>query len=283
MYPNTSVSRRRSVALLAIVTAAIGGCEDDPVAPARDFGASPTGTLSANLPGNLPESPGYPTRVLLCHRTEGTVGYVAIFIASPSVPAHLQHGDGAPGDPVPELPGMVFNDACNPVPANQLLFENGSSSGPQSNFANTAGNQRLFEDFSVEEGVRITRIAWQQHDHYQATYVSTEVQVFEGLPYDGSPVYRAIVTATRVPNETGTLFDAWEGFDYEIDNLSIDLPPGEYWLGLNERFQGIRSGWDNTTGGPNTIPGFRVINRNYPPPGSVANGNLAFSLFGYVR
>ena len=91
------------------------------------------------------------------------------------------------------------------------------------------------------------------------------------------------MTSRSAGLKTGTLFGAWEGFDYEIDDLSIDLPPGEYWLGLNATFQGTRSGWDNTAGGLNTIPGYRIINRNFPPPGSVATGNLAFRLFGYVR
>jgi hypothetical protein len=90
------------------------------------------------------------------------------------------------------------------------------------------------------------------------------------------------IVASRTPNATGTLFTSWNGFDYEIGGLSINLPAGTYWLGLNSNFSGTRSGWDNTTGGRDTIGGYRLVNSANPAPGLVVNGNLAFTLHGHV-
>lgn len=221
--------------------------------------------------------------VQVCHRTRGTAGYILLTVAEAALPAHLAHGDGVIGGTVPDLPGMVFDDNCLPTAAIRILFDNGSSSGPQSNFANTAGGQELFEDFALGETSVITTIRWQQHDYNGSTYVNTEVVIFSGLPFDSAPVFSSTIVADRTPNATGTLFDDWDGFDYAIEELSITLPPGTYWLGLNARFSGVRSGWDNTPGGPNTIPGFRLVNTNFPAPGLEAGGNLAFTLSGYPQ
>ena len=195
------------------------------------------------------------SKVDICHRTNELNRYVLISIAAPALTSHRAHGDGAVGEPVPSLPGMVFNDRCAPVTAEQILFDNGPSSGPQQNYGNNVGSQELFEDFTLSESTVVTKIVWQQHDHMQSTYLNTQVVIFAGLPYSGSPVFSSIIIASRVPNATPTLFGAWEGFDYTVSGLSISLPPGTYWLGLNANFNGIRCGWDNTTGGPSTIPG----------------------------
>lgn len=169
-----------------------------------------------------------------------------------------------------------------PPPPIGILFDNGSSSGPQSNIGNTAGVQELFEDFTVDQNWVITEINWEEHDHNQATYLSTEVLIFVGLPFNGPPVFSSTIVANRTPNSIGTILGNWDGFDYRITGVSISLPPGTYWIGLNQNFQGIRSGWDTTTGGPNTIPGFRIVNINFPAPGLVNGGNLAFTLLGQL-
>jgi hypothetical protein len=169
-----------------------------------------------------------------------------------------------------------------PPPPIEILFDNGSSSGPQSNIGNSVGVQELFEDFTVDQNWVITEIHWEEHDHNQATYLSTEVLIFGGLPFSGPPVFASTIVANRTPNSTGTILGNWDGFDYRITGVSINLPPGTYWIGLNQNFQGIRSGWDTTTGGPNTIPGFRIVNINFPAPGLVNGGNLAFTLWGQL-
>jgi len=167
-----------------------------------------------------------------------------------------------------------------PAPAMRLLFDNGYSSGPQNNYGNTPATQRLFEDFTLGQRSVIATIRWQQHDYHQSAYLSTEVLVFAGLPYSGTPVYNAILVADRAPNATGTLFGTWEGYDYEISGLAMSLPAGTYWIGLNSSFLGFGSGWDNTTGTSSTILGFRVVNALNPAPGALIANSLAFSLHG---
>jgi len=165
------------------------------------------------------------------------------------------------------------------------IFDNGSFSGNQQGTANVATtSQRLFEDFVVsrKKGT-ITGISWQQHDHRLATYLNTEVLIFAGLPYANSPVYSANIVATRQPNATGSLFVDWDGYDYQIGGLSIDLQAGTYWIGLNTNYTGTAgSSWDNTSGAPDTIPGFRLINANFPAPGLQVAHELAFVLRGHL-
>ena len=158
-----------------------------------------------------------------------------------------------------------------------ILWDNGASSGPQSNTGNIAGFQELFEDFTLGSGSSLTGIQWQQHDHQTATYNFTSVVIFDGLPFSAAPVFSADIVASSTANATGTIGD-WDGFDYDISGLSIALPAGSYWIGLNSDFTGFRSGWDNTLGGADTLAGFRLINAGNPAPGTLFGSNLAFSL-----
>ena len=50
-------------------------------------------------------------KVELCHRT-GAGFYVLISVGAPAEPAHLAHGDGKVGEPVPGQPGSVFSPTC---------------------------------------------------------------------------------------------------------------------------------------------------------------------------
>ena len=163
--------------------------------------------------------------------------------------------------------------------ADPILFDNGASSGPQVNVANML-SQRLFENFTLGQNSVVTGVTWQQHDERGSAYVNTEVLIFSGLPFSDAPLFNATLVATVTPNATGTLFEKWDGFDYAIGGLSIPLSPGTYWLGLNTTLSGGRPGWDNTLGGPDSIPGFLLVNASFPAPGTVLGGNLAFTLYG---
>ena len=176
---------------------------------------------------------------------------------------------------------QTSRSACEvgfPPRGTATLFDNGSSSGPQRNLRNQAGSQEVFENFALSRPSIITTITWQQHAHDEATYHNTEVLIFRGAPFTGPSVFRATRVADRTPNATGTQFDRWDGFDYSLKGLSIRLGPGTYWLGLNNNETGNTAGWDNTTGGPHTIPGSRLINANFPAPGQVEVLNFAFTL-----
>ena len=172
---------------------------------------------------------------------------------------------------------------ATPVPPGVVLWDNGTSSGPQRNLRNEVGSQEVFEDIQLTRRVTLTGISWQQHLHNQATYHNTKVLIFAGLPHQGTRVFQGTFVATRTRNTTGTLFNAWEGFDFAVESLSVVLEPGTYWVGVNNRQTGNTAGWDNTTGGPDTIQGSRVINANNPIPGSIENDNLALVLYGQVQ
>lgn len=257
---------KQHIAVRATVGLTLIAC-GEPVSP-------PTATTPR---ANMTQQDARGAVTTVCHRIEGATRFKPIAVVDAAIGAHLRHGDGVVGGPVSGVPGMAFGDDCVPT---GTLFDNGFSSGPQVNYANTLGTQELFEDFTLGRRAVVNAVRWQQHDHNQATYLDTELVIFGGLPYDGPPLFRATLVAGRTPNGTGSLFGAWEGFDYVVDGLAIELPPGTYWIGANARFVGTRSGWDNTVVGPHSIPGFRVINVNYPAPGHVLDGNLAFSLHG---
>ncbi len=74
---------------------------------------------------------------VVCHRTNGRAAYLRIRVDERSVPAHLRHGDGLEGSPVPGQPGMIFDEDCMAVPALMLLapapgevLDNGCSVAP---------------------------------------------------------------------------------------------------------------------------------------------------------
>ncbi|MFQ5528638.1 MAG: hypothetical protein ACE5GX_20580, partial [Thermoanaerobaculia bacterium] len=59
-----------------------------------------------------------PAKVQVCHLPPGNPANIQqICISENAVPAHLGHGDGLPGDPVPGDPSKVFDESCEPVDA----------------------------------------------------------------------------------------------------------------------------------------------------------------------
>lgn len=51
----------------------------------------------------------------LCHLDDEAGTYHLIEVAVPALDAHLAHGDGRIGGPVPDHDGFVFDDACQPL------------------------------------------------------------------------------------------------------------------------------------------------------------------------
>lgn len=166
---------------------------------------------------------------------------------------------------------------------NRLFFDNGSSSGPQPRFANHEA-QRLYDDFRAERAYVLSDLTWQQHDATNMTYRSTTVRLFSGPPELSQPLFMTNVVASRIRNQTVPIFGGiFNGYDYAITGLSIPLTAGTYYIGFSTVFdsEGITpgSGWDNTLGGPQTIPGARLINSNSPPPGKEMS-DFSFRIYG---
>ena len=134
--------------------------------------------------------------------------------------------------------------------AADVLFDNGPFSGPQSNLRNTADigfSQRIFDDFILVHDAEITGFEWLQHDRYDIEYLNTEIRIYAGLPIASNLIFTTNEVATRTPNATGPLFEFWLGFDYSVSGLSIHLPAGVYFLGLNTNALVGDTSWDQTT------------------------------------
>ncbi|MFC2083868.1 fibrobacter succinogenes major paralogous domain-containing protein [Bacteroidota bacterium] len=52
------------------------------------------------------------SKVIVCHRT-GNGKYNKIEISDSALTAHLEHGDAQSGDPVPDMPGFIFDENCD--------------------------------------------------------------------------------------------------------------------------------------------------------------------------
>lgn len=53
-------------------------------------------------------------KIDVCHRTSGNNTFILLSVAPGAVTAHMAHGDGKIGDPVPSQPGMRFGADCRP-------------------------------------------------------------------------------------------------------------------------------------------------------------------------
>ncbi len=99
--------------LTGTVTAA-GACENRPNAPSAPAG---------------PIVPTGESTVSICHRADTTSTFTLIVIAETALPAHLAHGDGQLGDPVPGQPDLKFAPDCTLLPFVPLTITFGGLSG----------------------------------------------------------------------------------------------------------------------------------------------------------
>jgi hypothetical protein len=77
---------------------------------------SPTSLDPVDGPQFSASGGGGQVKVEVCHRREDG-SFDLIVIGEPGFDAHVAHGDAVPGDPVPDMSGYVFDDACVPVAA----------------------------------------------------------------------------------------------------------------------------------------------------------------------
>jgi hypothetical protein len=73
-----------------------------------DVGRGRFDGLAAHTPGSRRHIVGFE----VCHRAEGTAGYKLLTLPAPALDAHMRHGDGLVGEPVPAQPGMKFSVDC---------------------------------------------------------------------------------------------------------------------------------------------------------------------------
>src|SRR5258706_865174 len=64
----------------------------------------------------MASSTAFGQKVQVCHKT-GNDSFHLISISIHAESAHIKHGDGRPGDPVPNLDGFIFGDNCTPTAA----------------------------------------------------------------------------------------------------------------------------------------------------------------------
>jgi hypothetical protein len=93
----------RTFLIIAVVL--IGSCDTTNV----EESALESTALLENQTGKRSE------RVEICHARNSA--YHLLEIDSAAVEGHLRHGDGFPGDPIPDLAGFQFDDACEPMTA----------------------------------------------------------------------------------------------------------------------------------------------------------------------
>ena len=148
-----SVSRASVLARFALLSAIAmsARCSADvnPAAPgSTPSAASPvpgSSIVAAHLPADA-------RKLTICHRTLATAGFMVISVAATALDAHLAHGDGRPGDPVPDQPDRTFGSDCQSASATRVtigftgLVGNGASFSTytESGFAVSVTGPSLF-------------------------------------------------------------------------------------------------------------------------------------------
>lgn len=72
--------------------------------------------LIAGLAFTMVSSRAFAQKVQVCHKT-GNGSFHLISIDINALSAHTNHGDGKPGDPIPNDPGFIFGPNCTPTVA----------------------------------------------------------------------------------------------------------------------------------------------------------------------
>lgn len=127
------------LARLALIGATIStGCSADanPVAP----GGTPT--VGALVPGSsivAAHRPADDGKLAICHRTQGTTEFMLISVAAIALDGHLGHGDGRPGDPVPDQPDRTFGSDCQTSSATSVTI----------GFSGLVGNGASFSTYTA--------------------------------------------------------------------------------------------------------------------------------------
>lgn len=239
---------RRIVLLMAVVAS---GCGDvSPVAPGRTAVAT---SLVPAAPNAASDRPADDRKVAICHGTEGADRFILVSVAAAALDAHLAHGDGRPGGPVPDQPNRTFGPACEELTPTRVivgfggLVDNGAAfstytesgftvsvTGPSSftrdwQVGTFFGNPAPFIRFSVPAGAPSTSGAVAVSAG-GATFRLISVDLYSSItpiPYelrgflDGAPVFTATGT---VPNTFGNFRTVSNPYaDVLVDSVIVVL------------------------------------------------------------
>jgi hypothetical protein len=122
-----------------VATGACSNASSNPITPTIVARAVSTGGLSADT--TVEALGAGQSKVDVCHRSSGPTSFTLLTIAASALDAHLQHGDGLVGHPVPGQPEMKFNADCIPIPFVPLTVTFSGLSG--------AANFSAFSGYSV--------------------------------------------------------------------------------------------------------------------------------------
>ncbi len=111
----TNARLRLGVCLAGAAALIVTACESR-ISPTSPSASSATVTSAVSATATSSASNAQDSRVDVCHG-HGNGSYDLISVNGNALSAHLGHGDAQPGDPVPDVPGMRFDEACNQVDA----------------------------------------------------------------------------------------------------------------------------------------------------------------------
>jgi len=133
-----------------------------------------------------------------------------------------------------------------------VVFDNGALAPQVSR--NMAAPFTMHEDFTLTQAYNITGFRWTQHDADALTreYLGTVLSIFRSVVSSDTLIFRNTIIADR--RVTDVIVSSEPLIEYQVTGLSINLNPGTYFLGLSDPNSGF-SGWVETTGTDQTIPG----------------------------
>lgn len=147
----------RFALLSAIAISARCSADVNPVSPASTPSAASLPPGSSMVAAHRPADAG---KLAICHRTESTTGFMVISVAAAALDAHLAHGDGRPGAPVPDQPDRTFGSDCQISSATSVTI----------GFTGLVSNGALFSTYA-ESGftISVTGPSWFTRDWEGAT------------------------------------------------------------------------------------------------------------------
>ena len=215
-------------------------------------------TRASSVPAVTSASSVSQGKIDICHRTQGSQKFMLLSVAASALDAHLAHGDGRVGDPVPGAPGSQFGPNCSAVMASRVIYSN---FGPGMTFDTDATHSWTINGF-LSPGVGQQAIAQRFVPAATATFGGAQVALtlFSGtasvavfLQADSSGLPGAVIEQMSVSGLTGvpSVFTATSA-------LFPQLQAGTaYWLTVVAGAPGVLAGWNwNSIGDISTSENF---------------------------